>query len=646
MATDFFIQQGKARQRTGLLVVLFLLAVLGIIVTVYIAAVAAMATLAANTSQSPQSFKVDEVEPYQPSLFLAVSSVTCAVVGLGSLFKISQLAAGGESVALLLGGKRINANSATDLHEKRVLNVVEEMAIAAGVPVPPVFVMEEKGINAFAAGHKPSDAVIGVTRGTVELLNRDELQGVIAHEFSHILNGDMRLNVRLMGLIHGIVVISMIGYVIVRTLGRSTGGSRKKEGGAILAIVLFGFALMIIGWLGSFFGQLIRAAVSRQREYLADASAVQFTRNPEGIAGALKKIGGWASGSRIEQPQAAEVSHMFFSQALTHSFAQMFATHPPLEKRIRLLDPHWDGKYPKVRVEAVEEAPAAAKKKSRRGPIPFPIDLPGLPGHVGELGVAQLAGAAAILGEMPERVTEAVRDPFSAVALVYAMLIDSNPDVERVQWAELGRGVPAPVLEETKRLVYYVRSLPRESRLPAVEMLLPTLKMLSKPQYIEIRKNAIGLIRADRRVSLFELVVQLFAIRCLDKHFGLHRPGKLGRRQEGREELCIVLAFIARSGASEVMAAEAAYRAAWSAFGTSSEPSMPTSEEVTQSAFLGALDRLESASMDFKKRVLVACAACISADREVTIDEYELVRAIASVLECPLPPIQTETTSE
>lgn len=647
MATDFFIQQDKARRRTSLLILLFVLAVLGIILSVYLAAIVTFAAVGYNTSTRAHSYSAVEASFLQPTLFLGIAGVTSAVVGMGSLYKIHQLAAGGEAVALMLGGRPINANS-RDLHERRVLNVVEEMAIASGLPVPPVFVIEEKGINAFAAGHRPSDAVIGVTRGTVDLLNRDELQGVIAHEFSHILNGDMRLNLRLIGLIHGIIVISMIGYVILRTVGRSSGRRREKgEGGAVIAVLLFGVALLIIGWIGSLFGQIIRAAVSRQREYLADSSAVQFTRNPDGIAGALKKIGGWAAGSKVEQPHASEVSHMFFSQALTHSFAQMFATHPPLEERIRRLDPQWDGKYPKnVVVESVDEITPSKPAKARRIPIPFPIDLAHLPGRVGELGVAQLAGASAILAEMPQRVTEAAHDPFSAVALVYAMLIDSDPDVERIQWEGLARTVPAPILDETKRLVYYVQSLPRSSRLPAVELVLPTLKSLSKPQYLEFRKNAIALVRADRRVTLFELVLQLFAIRCLDKNFGLPRgAGGMTRGRFPRKEISTVLAFLARAGAADERGALSAYRAGWSAFESASADQMPSPDDSSQSAFLQALDRLESAASELKRKTLAACAACITSDKNVTMDEYELLRAIASVLECPLPPIPEPESS-
>jgi Zn-dependent protease with chaperone function len=227
-----------------------------------------------------------------------------------------------------------------------LLNVVEEMALASGTPTPPVYLMDrEDGINAFAAGFSPNDAVIGVTRGTATRLDRDELQGVIAHEFSHILNGDMRLNLRLMGLLHGILIIGMLGYFILRMSFFSQGRRRSRDGKDGVPIVVIGAGLAVIGFAGTFFGNLIKAAVSRQREFLADASAVQFTRHPDGIAGALKKIGGFAQGSSIENPNAPIASHMFFGRA-TSGFNAMFATHPPLAERIRRVDPSWDGEFP------------------------------------------------------------------------------------------------------------------------------------------------------------------------------------------------------------------------------------------------------------------------------------------------------------
>ena len=322
---DFFQSQEAARRKTSTLIVYFVLAVLAMIASVYLAGVA----IVFATGDMPLE------KCWNPRFFCVVSLFTLGVVLCGSLYKIATLRGGGESVARMLGGRLLEPARATP-PELRLLNVVEEMAIASGTPVPPVYLMEEPGINAFAAGFTPADAVVGVTRGAVERLSRDQLQGVIAHEFSHILNGDMRLNIRLMGFIFGILCLSLFGRILMRTRG-------KKN-----PLPLFGIALFIVGSLGVFFGKLIKSAVSRQREFLADASAVQFTRNPDGIAGALKKIGGLALGSRLQSPEAESASHMFFANGLGRGFVALMATHPPLTERIRRIDPSFTGEFPKV----------------------------------------------------------------------------------------------------------------------------------------------------------------------------------------------------------------------------------------------------------------------------------------------------------
>ena len=298
---------------------------------------------------------------WDPGLLAAVALGTTVVIALGSLYKVSELASGGEVVAHMMGGRLVDPQT-TDLAERRLLNVVEEMSLASGVPVPPVYVMDnEPSINAFAAGFRPTDAVVAVSRGCLQYLTREELQGVLGHEFSHVLNGDMRLNLRLIGLVYGILVLSIIGYFVMRSAGWAGSVARIPTiAAATIAPPIFfiGLALYILGYLGVLLGNIIKAAISRQREFLADASSVQFTRNPSGLAGALKKIGGLAEGSRINDPHAHEISHMFFGDAFAGSIFNLFATHPPLEERIRLLDPNFDGSY--AAVEALPDADDAA----------------------------------------------------------------------------------------------------------------------------------------------------------------------------------------------------------------------------------------------------------------------------------------------
>src|SRR5262245_8913551 len=336
MASDFFERQSAARRNTKWLMWAFGLSVVALAVSTFI-----VTSIAVEASgPSVRSFGSQGHQfPWQVPF--GSTAAMLALVGGGTLFKVAQLSGGGTVVAERLGGRRIYPNS-LDPTERRLLNVVEEMALASGVPVPPVFLLhEEKGINAFAAGFSPSDAVVGVTRGCAEQLTRDQLQGVIAHEFSHILNGDMRLNLRLIGVVAGILVMGLVGREMLRIASFSGGGRSKKDNSSAVLLVI-GLVFMVLGFLGLFFGSLIKAAVSRQREFLADASAVQFTRNAEGIAGALKRIGSAVFGSQVDNPRAAEASHMYFAEGLS----SIFATHPPLTERIRCIDPQWDGKFP------------------------------------------------------------------------------------------------------------------------------------------------------------------------------------------------------------------------------------------------------------------------------------------------------------
>ncbi len=327
---DFFEHQAQARKNTTVLVAYFALAIVSLIAAVYLATVVGAYGMQASksTSTAPSTLQL-----WRPELFLYAVTGTLTVVSLGSLYKTARLSKGGSAVAEALGGRLMDADPA-DADERKLRNVVEEMAVAASVPMPKVYVLDdESGINAFAAGHTPDNAAIGVTRGAIHQLSRDELQGVIGHEFSHILNGDMRINIRIMGVLFGIVCLAVIGRIMLF----SRGGRGRNP------MVFIGLALVVIGALGMVFGRLIQAALSRQRELLADASAVQFTRNPAGLSSALQKIG--AAGSKLESPHAAEASHMFFENGLSKPFSGLMATHPPLAERIRAIDPAWDGQF-------------------------------------------------------------------------------------------------------------------------------------------------------------------------------------------------------------------------------------------------------------------------------------------------------------
>ncbi|MDR1281201.1 MAG: M48 family metallopeptidase [Opitutaceae bacterium] len=349
---DFFEAQARARRRTVRLVVLFICAIAGLVAVGYFSTIAALREFVPPDGDGytagigTDTTTVRSIRSWwDPRLLAGIAAGTCAVVGLASLFKWTQLRSGGRAVADMVGGRAIDPRT-TDLKERQLLNIVEEMALASGVPVPGVYVLDkEPAINAFAAGHTPEDAVVAVTRGTLDRLSRDELQGVVAHEFSHILNGDMRFNLRLTTVIFGILVIGLIGRMVLlsmrhaRVRSSSSGGGKNNNGAGLVAvIVIVGLLLTVLGYIGYFFGRLIQAAISRQREFLADASAVQFTRNPQGITGALKKIGGFAEGSRLQSGRSEQIGHFFFAQGFLSGLAGIWDTHPPLAERIQAID--------------------------------------------------------------------------------------------------------------------------------------------------------------------------------------------------------------------------------------------------------------------------------------------------------------------
>ncbi len=652
MSTSFFQQQDVARRKTGRLVLFFCAAVVAIVLSVY----AVVAVVHINLGRTQLGADNLGIAPsahfWDPKLFAIVTVATVAVIGLGSLYKISELSAGGETVALMLGGRRINPGS-KDFAERQLLNVVEEMALASGVPVPPVYVLDkEESINAFAAGHRPGDAVIGVSRGSLDYLSRDELQGVMAHEFSHILNGDMRLNLRLVGVLHGILILAIIGYYILRS-GAYSGRSDKKGGGG--AILLVALGLMVIGGVGLFFGRLIKAAVSRQREYLADASAVQFTRYPDGIAGALKKIGGLSHGSRIRDAHATEVSHMFFGEAISSLGVNWLGTHPPLAERIRRIDPNFDGRFPKVKAltqpEIAQERPKAPGRQHALGQALGHV-LPGgvLPGAAGGPlaaslavpGIEHILYAAAILEMLPRPVTDSVHEPYGARAIVYCLLLDDDERVRTKQLAALREKAEPQSYQETVRLAPQIRRLPPDARIPLADMAIPALKELSPSQYDSFCEMVDALVRSDNKIELFEYALQRMLLSTLDVHFGRRKPTRTQYYALGRlgAPLSVVCGTLAHAGQNDTQKAAAAYLAGMQHLDLMD--SFPARSECSLKAFDEALGQLDSASMKLKEKILDACQLCILADRQVTTRERELVRVIAAALQCPLPLVPNE----
>ena len=525
MSTDFFERQDDARKSTAWLIAMFVLAVIVMCATVCVAAFFIAA------QGDPQPLARFQEDPSLLMIPLVATTVTLIIIIGGTLYKVVELRHGGGTlVAERLGGKRIYPNTQDGI-ERRLLNVVEEMALASGTPVPPVFLLEEEGINAFAAGYSPSDAVLGVTRGCATALDRDELQGVIAHEFSHVLNGDMRMSIRLIGVLHGILLLGLAGQTIFRMLaysGRGRSRSRGKGGGqALLALFLLALLLIILGFLGTFFGNLIKAAVSRQREYLADASAVQFTRNPQGLAGALKKIGGSARGSRLKSANATEASHMFFAKGVFEGFSGMWATHPALDKRILAIDPGWDGEYPDVRVQpagASGKRDGAMNLVGNESPAVVEDDLveavDDAVHHVGEPTRGHQHYAATIIAELPEHILESVREPYGARAVLYALLLDrDDASARQAQWNLLEQKASTDVVQLTRRIVPSIDGLDVRTRLPLVDLALPSLRAMSESQFVDFAQCFDGMVKADNKMDLFEWMLSQVLMRHLRPQF-------------------------------------------------------------------------------------------------------------------------------
>ncbi|MEM9444993.1 MAG: M48 family metallopeptidase [Verrucomicrobiota bacterium] len=598
-------------------------------------------------------------------LFLLTTLFTGIIIFIGSSYKTHQLSKGGAYVATLLGGRLLNPET-EDLDEKKLLHVVEEMAIASGMSTPQVFIMDrEVGINAFAAGFNPSDSVIGVTRGSLKGLSRDELQGVIAHEFSHILNGDMAMNMRLVSLSYGILFISIIGRYLMRmpffwrmdsnrhdySYGSIT-RNRNGKGGGLLVIVAFmmvcGFCLYLIGSVGYLISQLLRTAVSRQREFLADASAVQFTRNKEGILRALLKIGGYREGSKIINPSASEVSHFFFGSGLS-GFDQWFSTHPPLKKRVEAMDPNFQGIFPEFDMKVADlefsDNQDSAMEMVNNFCYATAVSASEYMRDLEEKEFTpHLYYAQAVRQGMPQIIYRAAHEPFGARALIYGVLLDYDDQVRRAQIEQLEKKADPEVVKELHRLWEHIWKLPANHKIPVIDISTPALRLLSAEQYETFRSNVKALVHMDQKISLFEFVLEKMLIQHLDITFKSHKKKKT--RYNALlpiiDESMILLSTLAHISSENADAAEAFHKGSHQLNLADASYSFLPQEECGLAELDESLDKISYANMAIKKNILYACCLIVLADNKIDIREAELLRAIADVLECPIPPFVLE----
>ncbi|MFW1023086.1 M48 family metallopeptidase [Vibrio parahaemolyticus] len=612
---DFFHHQDTARQRTGLLVMLFTLAVLAI------TGLVSVISIGIYFYFTGEPFTTQSIISYCLLSFVGV----LLVVSISSFIRLSELNAnGGRGVAESIGGKLISTDTSNAKH-RQLLNVVEEMSIASGIPVPPVYVMtEEHGINAFAAGMSIDDAVIGVTQGALDAFSRDELQGVIAHEFSHILNGDMRLNTRLIGALFGITCIAHFGHLILdnsnstRHVSRSSSDSNK----GFAVIILIAIVCLVLGWLGTLFGNMIKAAISRQREFLADASAVQFTRNDQGIAGALKKIGSNVQGSTLNTKASDEMSHMMFGQSKLSGFSGLFATHPPLDERIRRIEPNWDGSY-------AQHSHAQNTAFGNEQVSGFAVGG-GSPALQSASPSEQLSETGKqLISQLPPELVDIAREPYSARFIAFALIFDGS-DIQR----EMIKSY-VPLASQSTLLPWLDYDLPLHLRFPLLELALPALKSLSEAQKISLCKVLRELSETDNQYSLAEWCVINLLEKQLLASFGFIKQHKtLKQLEESVFWLLRELAWVSHSQADK---AQRAYHCALAHLGFPEVKLEPANSNWHLSR--AALELLLQLKPKDRRIFVKACRLAIESDGEITVAEGELYRVIACFLEVPEPPL-------
>lgn len=677
-SSDFFERQEQARKNTTRLVAVFGVAVIVLSLATYVA-------LWVGYSMSGY-----ELPLVDPMLFVVALVGTGAFIFIGSAYKISALGGGGNLVAEEMGGTEVDPSSSDPL-VRRYVNIVEEMSLASGVPVPRTYVLaDEPGINAFAAGYTMNDAAIAVTQGALEHFTRDELQAVVAHEYSHILNGDMRLNIRLIGVIHGILLMYLFGRILLRSMGRS----RNSRGGG--PILIAGLALVVFGYGGVICGRLIKAAVSRQREYLADAAAVQFTRNPNGLVGALKKIGAVSYGSSLQSAMAEEVSHMCFGRVREKPsfFGAMTATHPPLVKRIQAIDPSFGGDFSQVDMTnqrhlmaeaTVRRAKSLAQERTQpemamamagvvsgmsaevgyggsdwRGrdrpgastggndwstadrELRYDLHATEVLDSVGDVSPEKLTYCATLLEEIPRSLMDARSSTLGAIATVYGLLLDANPEERKKQGALLEAHGDPRVVKECRRLWGAVSTLDGEYRLPLLDLLFPTLRRMTAQQFKNFSRMVERLIMADGTVNLKEFIIQKVLLHRLEMAFS-------GREQRAVQfksfnavardiqNLLSCLAYVGHDDINEAMRSFGVGQARLPSKHMSKFTFLPR-EEWSYPAVDVSLDRLAHAGPTIKRAVVDACAHCVMGDGAITVEEAELLRAICESVDVPLPP--------
>lgn len=632
---DFFEHQEAARKKTRLLVFYFLMAVILIIAVLNL-----IGFLIVRSQTSPE-YPFSITDWFQHSWFYAVTIGTLLLIVMGSLFRWFQLSAGGKAVASMVKAREILPDT-NDLLERRLLNVVEEMSIASGTSVPTVYVMdEEETINAFVAGLETSDTVLVVTRGALENLTRQELQGVVAHEFSHIFNSDMRINVRLIAVLAGILLIGQAGYFVMRYIRYGNIRSSNKNGGnAVVAIFVIGISLFFIGYIGLFFGRLIKAAISRQREFLADASAVQYARDNEGLAGAFIKIR--QQGSLLKNSHAEETSHMCISEPIKLNFSGL-ASHPPIEKRLMAIMPGWRNLAKQIEEQRLREMAQQQEyedielEKEEKPAMDFGFDA--IVETIGQPTTLHQHAAGALLLALPEVIRQAAHSHHSnnhAMHLALALLLSDDNQMSEPVLNLIAEKTSQKDADQVLELAQHITKEQRHLRLAILDISIPSLRRLSATE----RKGFLSLLRQaihlDSHISEFEYV--LYSI--LQKNLSDSRQGpsnSIKRFSAVTHEIEVILSATIHSTGQSDEDKKALYSKLIQPF--IKDPSPLLDKTFDAESFHQALKRLNQLTPMLKKPLIQALEDAVTHDGKVNPREIELLRAIAECLNCPIPPI-------
>ena len=661
----FYERQHQAKRKTWVLLSYFILAIIFIIV-----AVNAVIYLTLFFSDSHRVMSVSQW--VTTPISWGIAAITLAVIISGSLFRYAKIRQGGDAIAVWAGGRLVSKQTQNSL-EKRLLNIAEEMAIASGTHIPRVYILEEEaGINAFVAGYTPNNTILAITKGALENLTRDELQGVIGHEYSHVLNSDTRINLNLMSILAGILLIGQIGESLLRGASRRryySSRNDKNSGGQ----VILGLALMAIGYMGLFFGRLIKAAVSRQREFLADASAVQFTRNPYGIGGALFKIGQIQQGSELNNLHAEEMSHMCFGETIKVSFAGLLATHPPIEERLKAIDTSLparmrsrlnqgklttanettpfntaDSNFGMVNTETQSlssnfsgSSPHTAGKASvaTSGESHFKIDKDQVKQSIGTLSTAHVDRAQLLIQKIPDQLFHIAHDLLLADSIIYGLVLTTMSTHGKQAIALIERETNKERSDATVSVYKSLRELPPEIRLPILEIAISTLEEMKpdgRQQIISLTKT---LIELDSKFTLYEFIY----VSLVDKYLSLASQTKhsapIKSYRQVENAIAVLLAAIVLTSEANATSQKEIYHQALAGFTNKNYQQLLTHPPGLET-LNKAMELLARLTPLLKQPLVDACVDCILNDNHVARNEINLLRAICERLDCPMPALE------